>query len=144
MKTSQTRNFNGRIIPYDTYATEILQRLEKVVTAPDVGYGFIVQAENDEATVAKLLRNFERTGCEVHALKVSVQAGTVFVVTIPESHRRHLTYRLHESLDESLITEFSDLDMLFKLAAPLTSVRRLTKDSRTKSRLILSAAKNKD
>ncbi|NRH40653.1 hypothetical protein [Pseudomonas sp. MS15a(2019)] len=140
MKAVQIRNYNGKIIPFDSYDPQILQRLEQIITAEGVGYGFIIQP-NTDADVTQLLRNFERNDCPVHALRISVVAGTVFIITIPESHRRHLSYRLHEVIDSEMITEFTDLDYMFKIAAPLTATRRLDKGRRPKSRLLLSATK---
>ena len=142
MKTSQTRNFNGKIIPFDTYSTEILQRLEQVTTAEGVGHGYIIQTTT-ETDIIRHLHNFiQNNDCEVHGLRVSVIAGTTYFLTIPESYRRHFTYLVHCWDKAAVITEFSNLEEMFKIAAPITATRRLDKGRRPKSRLILSTAKN--
>lgn len=141
MKPVQIRNYNGKVVPYDSYDAQILQRLEHVTTAQNVGYGFIIQSEDPDSTVRKLLDNFSRNNnVEVYGLAVANLVGTTFFVTVPESHFRQLSYLLHE--DDSLhITEYTDLEMMFKLAAPITATRRLHKGRRPKSRLLLAAAK---
>lgn len=145
MKPVQIRNYNGKIIPFDSYDPQILQRLEQITTAQGASFGFIIQATSVDNNVRKLLTNFvQNNGCELYGLAVSIIAGTQFFVTIPESHRRHLAHLLHDSAEDIDVTEFADLEMMFKMAAPLTATRRLDKGRRPKSRLLLSAAKNKD
>lgn len=140
MKASYIRAYNGRSVPLDHYSTDILERIEQV--AQSGTYGFLINA-SAEATVTKTLDHFSRdNSVDVHGVRVAVTGDrTVYVVTLPESHRRHLSYRLHDAFPESSIVEFEDTNTLFTQAAPYASIRNLCTGRRPKSRLLLAAAK---